>query len=217
MYSGLLPKGLTEAELSSDPEEENADGKKELTEDLSRSVSNSAPRGDADNDSCSLPGISAEMWLKFQDLRKKKSEIKGVKILEKRSRRHRRGRRCEEAAETRSQDDCEKHWNDLKQYFNVNDRFLPPACSRPPPQSGLEKSMEKAIAEGDVAKAEEMSDRLATREMAVRVSQAASCRDFVQQKEEEEAVRAAQKRKKQLSWGFEAKQRWETKSNMGFM
>lgn len=32
-------------------------------------------------------------------------------------------------------------------------------------QSGLEKSIERAIAEGDVAKAEEMSDRLATREV----------------------------------------------------
>uniref|UniRef100_A0A3Q3A156 Family with sequence similarity 204 member A n=1 Tax=Kryptolebias marmoratus TaxID=37003 RepID=A0A3Q3A156_KRYMA len=160
MYSGLLPKGLTEAELSSDPEEENADGKKELTEDLSRSVSNSAPRGDADNDSCSLPGISAEMWLVCPDAQL--ASVR-VKILEKRSRRHRRGKSSD--TNTRSQDDCEKHWNDLKQYFNVNDRFLPPACSRPPPQSGLEKSMEKAIAEGDVAKAEEMSDRLATREV----------------------------------------------------
>lgn len=32
-------------------------------------------------------------------------------------------------------------------------------------QSGLEKSIERAIAEGDIAKAEEMSDRLATREV----------------------------------------------------
>lgn len=38
--------------------------------------------------------------------------------------------------------------------------FFPPL-----PQSGLEKSIEKAIAEGDIAKAEEMSDRLATREV----------------------------------------------------
>lgn len=32
-------------------------------------------------------------------------------------------------------------------------------------QSGLERSMEEAVAEGDVAKAEEMSDRLAAREV----------------------------------------------------
>ncbi|KAG7279826.1 hypothetical protein CRUP_013736, partial [Coryphaenoides rupestris] len=58
----------------------------------------------------------------------------------------------------------EKQWDGLKQYFGVNDRFQPPASSNPPPQSGLEKSMESAIAEGDIGRAEEMSDRLATRE-----------------------------------------------------
>uniref|UniRef100_A0A673B8V2 Family with sequence similarity 204 member A n=1 Tax=Sphaeramia orbicularis TaxID=375764 RepID=A0A673B8V2_9TELE len=97
----------------------------------------------------------------------------------------------------------EKHWDGLKQYFGVNDRFHPPACSKPAPKSGLEKSIERAIAEGDIAKAEEMSDRLATRELAVKIAQAADCRDFA---------------KKQIAWGtFEAKKRWETKSNMGYM
>ncbi|XP_037540637.1 protein FAM204A [Nematolebias whitei] len=213
MYSGLLPRGLTEHDLSSDPEDESVD-KKELTEGLSGSVSKSG----ADDDSRSLPGISTESWQKFQELRKKKDEMEAVKVHDKRKRKRRRGRRSEEPAETRSsQDASEEHWKELKQYFHVNDRFLPPACSRPPAQSGLERSMEKAVAEGDVAKAEEMSDRLAARELAVKVSQAVGCRDFVHQKEEEEAVRAAQKKRKQMSWGFEAKQRWETKSNMGFM
>lgn len=43
---------------------------------------------------------------------------------------------------------------------NKNLDFLPHHL-----QSGLEKSIERAIAEGDVTKAEEMSDRLATREV----------------------------------------------------
>lgn len=29
------------------------------------------------------------------------------------------------------QKDQEKHWNELKQYFGVNDRFQAPACSNP--------------------------------------------------------------------------------------
>ncbi|XP_054605886.1 protein FAM204A isoform X2 [Nothobranchius furzeri] len=114
-------------------------------------------------------------------------------------------------------DDPDERWDELKQYFGVNDRFLPPASSTPPLKSGLEKSIEQAIAEGDIAHAEEMSDRLATREMAVKIAQAADCRDFVQQKQEEEAKRTALKRRKQLAWGFEMKKRWETKSNMGYM
>lgn len=57
MYSGLLPKGLTEDDLSSDPEDESTDEKKEPAEGLSS-------HGGADGDSrtCSLPGISTESW-----------------------------------------------------------------------------------------------------------------------------------------------------------
>ncbi|XP_038139990.1 protein FAM204A [Cyprinodon tularosa] len=222
MYSGRLPRDLTEEDLSS--EEEEGDESENVEDNLSAGdVRASVADGEAsqtgnDSQTDSLPGISREMLEKFQELRKKKHEIKTIKIHEKRKRRRRKGRKCEEPAEDRErQDDREKHWKELKQYFGVNDRFQPPACSKPPPKSGLEKSMEEAIAEGDIAKAEEMSDRLATREMAVQIAQAADCRDFVQSKQEEEALRAAKKRKKQIAWGFEAKQRWETKSNMGFM
>ncbi|KAM4599828.1 protein FAM204A [Fundulus diaphanus] len=228
MYSGLLPRDLTEDDLSPDEEEQHAEEKPSaghvsgvaenrgsLDDGESSQTGNEAGY---DSQTGCMPGTSREMWQKFQELRKKKDEIKKVKIHEKRKRRRRKGRKCEEPAENKEQQgEREQHWKELKQYFGVNDRFQPPACSKPPPKSGLEKSIEEAIAEGDVAKAEEMSDRLATREMAVQIAQAADCRDFVQSKQEEEAVRAAKKRKKQTAWGFEAKQRWETKSNMGFM
>ncbi|XP_023281507.1 protein FAM204A isoform X2 [Seriola lalandi dorsalis] len=236
MYSGLLPKGLTEDDLSPGDEEDEPedDVEEKRTEDekfestagvkLSSVVEahSTHTAGDADNDSptCSMPGISQEMWQKFQDLRKKNEEMKTMKIPRRRKRRRHKtaGTESEEPTETRKcQEERENHWDELKQYFGVNDRFDPPACSKPPPKSGLEKSIERAVAEGDIAKAEEMSDRLATREVAVKIAQAADCRDFVQRKQEEEALRAEQKRKKQIVWGFEAKKRWETKSNMGFM
>ncbi|XP_076598387.1 protein FAM204A isoform X2 [Chaetodon auriga] len=243
MYSGLLPKGLTEDDLSTDDEEDEQEDDDERRREAEKCESsgeklNSAGENtgtvveaqpthaanDADSDSpnCSMPGISQEMWQKFQDLRKRNDEMKIMKVPRKRKRRrHKKGTESEEAAETRERQEerekREKHWDELKQYFGVNDRFHPPACSKPPPKSGLEKSIERAIAEGDIAKAEEMSDRLATRELAVNIAGAADCRDFVQRKQEEEALRAAQKRKKAIAWGFEAKKRWETKSNMGFM
>ncbi|XP_070697298.1 protein FAM204A isoform X2 [Pempheris klunzingeri] len=225
MYSGLLPDGLTEDDLSPDDEGESEGEKcessaRENTGSVEEAQTIQAA-GDADSDlpTCSLPGISQEMWQKFQDLRKKNEEMKMTKVPRRRKRRrHKKGTESEEPTETREhQEEREKHWDELKQYFGVNDRFHPPACSKPPPKSGLEKSIERAIAEGDIAKAEEMSDRLATRELAVNIAQAADCRDFVRRKQEEEALRAAQKRKKEIAWGFEAKRRWETKSNMGFM
>uniref|UniRef100_A0A3P8UDK8 Family with sequence similarity 204 member A n=1 Tax=Amphiprion percula TaxID=161767 RepID=A0A3P8UDK8_AMPPE len=237
MYSGLLPKGVTEDDLSPDEEaeqkdvEERREGEKGSAENLSSAAENTSSvvetqpthtASDADSESptCSMPGISQEMWQKFQDLRKQKDEVKMMKAPGRRKRRrHKKGTESEEPTETsrECQEEQEKPWNELQQYFGVNDRFHPPACSKPPPKSGLEKSIERAIAEGDIAKAEEMSDRLATREIAVKIAQAADCRDFVQRKQEEEALRAAQKRKKQIAWGFEAKKRWETKSNMGYM
>ncbi|XP_041866434.1 protein FAM204A [Melanotaenia boesemani] len=234
MYSGLLPKGITEDELSPDEEEEdeqkddndhkdNEKGPAEIFSCAARNpgsvVEAQSSNTASDCSTSSMPGISQEMLQKFEELRKKKDEIKAMKIPEKRKRRRcKKGAGIEKPTETREhQEEREKHWDELKQYFGVNDRFHPPACSKPPPKSGLEKSIERAIAEGDIAKAEEMSDRLATREMAVKIAQAADCRDFVQHKQEEEALRAAQKRKRQIAWGFEAKKRWETKSNMGFM
>ncbi|XP_073338215.1 protein FAM204A isoform X1 [Pagrus major] len=242
MYSGLLPKGLTEDDLSPDDEEdEQEDDVEEKRREgdkcegsavkLSSAGENTgsvvearsthdASDSDSNSPTCSMPGISQEMWQKFQDLQKKNEEMKMMKVPRQRKRRrHKKGTGSEEPTEKsrERQEEREKHWDELKQYFGVNDRFHPPACSNPPPKSGLEKSIEKAIAEGDIAKAEEMSDRLATRELAVNIAQAADCRDFVQRKQEEEALRAAQKRKKEIAWGFEAKKRWETKSNMGFM
>ncbi|XP_053189022.1 protein FAM204A isoform X3 [Scomber japonicus] len=233
MYSGLLPKGLTEEDLSPDDEEQTEGENCESSAEKRSSVggntgcmveeqsSHTVTDADCESATCSLPGISQEMWQKFQDLRKKKEEMKPTEVPRRRRRRRKHkkaGPDSEEPAETRElQEEQEKPWDGLKQYFGVNDRFHPPACSKPPPKSGLEKSIEGAIAEGDIAKAEEMSDRLATRELAVKIAQAADCRDFVQRKQEEEALRAAQKRKRQIPWGFEAKKRWETKSNMGFM
>ncbi|KAL0964243.1 hypothetical protein UPYG_G00321250 [Umbra pygmaea] len=243
MYSGLLPKGLSDAEISSDDEGDQSVVSNQEIESTSCHTVALSP-GPKDNcqkrvntiSYCShpvkqndmsldcLPGISEEKWQKFKELQRKKEQSKSMK-LPKRTR-HRRphhkkddtlGTKNMESNERVHQAEHEKPWDGLTKYFGINDRFQPPACSKPAPKSGLEKSIENAIAEGDFGKAEEMSDRLASRELAVKIAQATDCRDFVQSKQEAEASRAAQKRKKQIAWGFEAKQRWETKSNMGYM
>ncbi|XP_072292849.1 protein FAM204A [Eucyclogobius newberryi] len=233
MYSGLLPEGLTEEELSPDEEEEE-EPRKLISKEQSKAASaasasvsssvDSVSACDASSDAqSSLPGISQEMWQKFKVLQKKKEEAKIIEVP--RRRRKRRKKKGTVSKRDQPEDDRaeqkkkerERHWDELKQYFGSNDRFQPPSCFKPPPKSGLEKSIERAIAEGDVAKAEEMSDSLATRELAVQIAQAADCRDYAKRKQEEDDLRASQKRKREIAWGFEAKQRWETKSNMGFM
>ncbi|XP_068183520.1 protein FAM204A isoform X2 [Antennarius striatus] len=243
MYRGLLPRGLTEDDLSSDEDngqgedvedkgmERVGDERENFSESLTSAEGNTtsvveaeeihaARDADSDSPTCSIAGVSQEMWQKFQDQRQKLEEMKTMKVPQKRKRKRREHKKeadLEESAETGEyQEAREKHWDELKQYFGVNDRFHPPAYSNPSQKSGLEKSIERAIAEGDIAKAEEMSNRLATRELAVNIAKATECRDFVRHKQEEEALRAMQKKKK-VAWGFEAKKRWETKSNMGFI
>ncbi|KAG9274871.1 protein FAM204A [Astyanax mexicanus] len=240
MYSGLLPKGLSEADVSSSGEEEEdsrlkapSPGAEPDLRPPSPPASNLSYRAEAGSgcasgqtgpstDGC-LPGVPPQLWQKFKDLQREKEDQKLDQPHRKRRRktRHQKDRTQEKDGDTEQKRECEeergKHWEELTQYFGTNERFQPPACSRPPLKSGLEKSMESAIAEGDYAKAEELSDRLATRELAVKIAEAADCRDFAHKRRQEEASRNARKKRKQLAWGFEAKKRWETKSNMGFM
>uniref|UniRef100_A0A671RRR6 Family with sequence similarity 204 member A n=1 Tax=Sinocyclocheilus anshuiensis TaxID=1608454 RepID=A0A671RRR6_9TELE len=211
MHSGHLPPGLSEADLSS--EDDDADeGETTDTESHSACVQvecNNTKTGlhnNAFGDDC-LPGVSLGKWQLQQakvDQRTKEPQTK-----RKRKRRHKKGNYNKEPEEKR-----EEHWKELTQYFGINDRLKPPPCSRPPCMVTMISS---AIAEGDYGKAEELSDRLATRELAVKIAQAADCHDFARTKQEAEASQAARKRRKQIAWGFEAKKRWETKSNMGFM
>ncbi|CAH2323243.1 Hypothetical predicted protein [Pelobates cultripes] len=105
----------------------------------------------------------------------------------------------------------------LQPYFEASDRFEPPVCIKIIKKSRLEDAMDQAVKGGDIETAEELSDRLATREMAVKVTKAVSSYKYLQTKEKEEASQGSRQKKKNLGWGFEAKKRWETKSNMGYM
>ncbi|KAK7148723.1 hypothetical protein R3I93_012915 [Phoxinus phoxinus] len=243
MYSGLLPPGLTEADLSSDDDDNEDDEGVTLEnrqvqtdehlslqpgtephpiclQDECNTTKTDLHNYDASGDEC-LPGVSLDNWQRFKDLQRAKEvqRMKQPQTKRQRKRRHKKGgtQNCDTEQKREPEEKREEQWKELTQYFGINDRLKPPPCSRPPLMSGLEKSIESAIAEGDYGKAEELSDSLATRELAVKIAEAADCRDFASTKQEAEASRAAQKRRKQIAWGFEAKKRWETKSNMGFM
>ncbi|XP_063261293.1 protein FAM204A isoform X2 [Prinia subflava] len=235
MWSGLLPPGLNESDvdLSSDDGDESPDSclKQDAKEDAERfqgteqeinaSSEPAVPVTDEEGECQTCPpGVSVNIWNKFMELQKKHREMKMQAKEENRCRKRKRRRKAkqrktDEVPESQQLENEEK-WKELTQYFGINDRFELPVDSRAPQKSGLELSIEKCVAEGDIAKAEELSDRLATRELGVKIAKAAACRNFVKAKQEAEAAQEAQKKKK-LAWGFEAKKRWETKSNMGYM
>ncbi|XP_029655951.1 protein FAM204A [Octopus sinensis] len=109
--------------------------------------------------------------------------------------------------------DCEHEWKDLKQYLDVNSHLQYNPVSTSAPKSGLEKQINEAIAKGDFETAETLSDRLAKREFAVKITGSFEAREYLKRKKDEEMTVKAKKKKK-LHWGFEHKQRWEMKGNM---
>ncbi|NWT91746.1 F204A protein, partial [Urocynchramus pylzowi] len=186
MWSGLLPPGLNESDvdLSSDDGDESPDScsKQDAKEDTEgvqgtgqESHASSEPlvavTDEANEPQTCPPGVSVNIWNKFVELQKKHREMKMQVQEENRCRkRKRRGkakqRKTDEVAKSSEQLENEDKWKELTQYFGINDRFESPVDSRAPQKSGLELSIEKCVAEGDIAKAEELSDRLATREVS---------------------------------------------------
>lgn len=184
-------------------------------------------------------GVSLQLWKKFQELKERRNAINKFSF-KKRARRKRKiagaesltnvGGNSEDPSiksqESKQEQESEAessqlamreaHWNELRQYFGADDRFKSPACSTLLSKTNLEKNLDKAIATGDIDEAERLSDNLAVRKLSVQIAKAVDCRDFAKAKQEAEASQQAPK-KKQLPWGFEAKKRWETKSNMGYM
>ncbi|XP_008825546.1 protein FAM204A isoform X1 [Nannospalax galili] len=233
MWSGLLPPGLNESdvELSSEDEatvgnselklqgdeEAGTSSKPEIT-DFPADGPNTETEADTNAYEKCPSGIPLNMWNKFQELHKKHSEQKNStsRFRQRKRKRSKKGKLKNEKEPHSEQSSSEAQWKELTQYFGANDRFEPPVKQKKVEKSGLEKRIDQAVDEWDVEKAEELSSQLATRELGVKIAKAIACHKFVKAKKEAENSQAARKKKK-LAWGFEAKKRWETKSNMGYM
>ncbi|XP_046306356.2 protein FAM204A isoform X2 [Marmota monax] len=233
MWSGLLPPGLNESDVESNSEDEATLEKSELdlqenkedgtnrdTEISSFSADGPKTETEANIDAYEEcpSGIPLNLWNKFQELHKKHSEqkISTSRFRGKKRKRSRKDKLKNEKESHSEQPLNETQWKELTQYFGANDRFEPPVKKKKVEKSGLEKRIDQAVEEWDVEKAEELSNQLATRELGVKIAKAIACHKFVKAKKEAENSQAARKKKK-LAWGFEAKKRWETKSNMGYM
>lgn len=233
MWSGLLPPGLNESDVESDSGDEATSAATSQEGDADGTAGNpdisavpaeqpeTEPETIVDAYEACPAGVSLNMWTKFQELHKKHSEQKVStsrfrKKKRKRSRKDKLKNGNESHGEPSEQSSNEAQWKELTQYFGVNDRFEPPVKKKKVEKSGLEKRIDQAVEEWDIEKAEELSNQLAVRELGVKVAKAIACRKYVKAKKEAENSQAARKKKK-LAWGFEAKKRWETKSNMGYM
>ncbi|XP_026968518.1 protein FAM204A isoform X3 [Sagmatias obliquidens] len=216
MWSGLLPPGLNESdvELNSDDEATVESSELNLEEGKEDGTITNTEVSDIPTDG---PKTEAEAN-KFQELHTKHSEqkISTSRSRKKKRKRSRKGKLKNEEESQSEQSSSETQLKELTQYFGVNDRFDPPVKRKKIEKSGLEKSIDQAVEEWNIEKAEELSNQLATRELGVKIAKAIACHNFVKAKKDAENSQVARKKKK-LAWGFEAKKRWETKSNMGYM
>ncbi|XP_035232592.1 protein FAM204A-like [Stegodyphus dumicola] len=73
--------------------------------------------------------------------------------------------------------------------------------------------IEDAIKEGDFEKAELLSDTLANREFAVKISKAFAAKRHLDNVQEQRAIEK-ERRLKKIRWTFDAKERWQMKGNM---
>uniref|UniRef100_A0A8C2RBR4 Family with sequence similarity 204 member A n=1 Tax=Capra hircus TaxID=9925 RepID=A0A8C2RBR4_CAPHI len=219
MWSGLLPPGLNESdvELNSDDDttlessehnlqegEEDGTFKKTEIVDIPTDGPNTEAEANINAYEECPSGIPLNMWnVGFLSYSKKKKRrlTTFLNTIHK---------------EFHEQSSSETQWKELTQYFGVNERFDPPVKRKKVEKSGLEKRIDQAVEEWNIEKAEELSNQLATRELGVKIAKAIACHNFVKAKKEAENSQVARKKKK-LAWGFEAKKRWETKSNMGYM
>lgn len=80
-------------------------------------------------------------------------------------------------------------------------------------KSELELRLQKHLDAKQFEQANEVSDRLARGQLAVRIADAAQHRDATERKRREQEEKANRKRQR-LSWRFDSKQRWERKGNM---
>uniref|UniRef100_T1JH59 Uncharacterized protein n=1 Tax=Strigamia maritima TaxID=126957 RepID=T1JH59_STRMM len=110
--------------------------------------------------------------------------------------------------------DAEAEWGQVKKYINVNKHLVGPVdhgwCG---PKTDLERKIDDAIEKGNLEEAEKLSDQLTSRNFAVKVNEAFQAKKYDEKRKVEKEEEIA-KRQKTLNWGFEAKQRWEMKSNL---
>ncbi|CAG8521439.1 13085_t:CDS:2 [Ambispora gerdemannii] len=101
----------------------------------------------------------------------------------------------------------------IAHYIGMNSQLKGVDHGRLNPKGTLEKQLDQAIKEGNLGLATKLSDEIAEQDHKKTVKEAIERKEFAEAKQREEKARANRKKPK-LKWGFETKQRWETKSNM---
>ncbi|XP_056004805.1 protein FAM204A-like [Ostrea edulis] len=124
-----------------------------------------------------------------------------------------RKRKHPESQKKQSDEPGSSEWKNIKGFLNVNDHLTGTDPGKYGPKCSLEQKIDDSINKGEFEKAEKLSDYMSTRQFGKKIADAIDAKKFNQQLQEKKES-SREKKKKKLPWGFEHKQRWETKSAM---
>nr|CAG8439971.1 9415_t:CDS:2 [Entrophospora candida]CAG8443903.1 13421_t:CDS:2 [Entrophospora candida] len=181
------------------------------------------------------PKIKLDKWDRLQELKRRREEIKqyGDSSDEKRNKKPREGDRLQDEKLLKKNSNVDKSKpivsispaedfkplkpsplpKSLHKYVHLNSHLKGVDHGRLNAKGPLEHELDKAVENGDLVLATKISDQIAQKNYETIVSEAIERKEYNEAKEREEAFKA-KKKKPKLRWGFETKQRWETKSNM---
>ncbi|XP_046850448.1 protein FAM204A-like [Xenia sp. Carnegie-2017] len=157
-----------------------------------------------------------ENLMKFEQLKARNQAISCKPLSEKTVR-----KRCREKSvdgeslglKTPMREILQNNANGWKEICANIDANVHHCISKDQPKSQLEEKLDKAISRGNFTEAEKLSDQMSQEELAVKITEAISTRDY--QKANNSNIKwNKSKRKKKLLWGFQQKERWESKGNM---
>ncbi|XP_028391485.1 protein FAM204A-like [Dendronephthya gigantea] len=209
MYSQVAPP-----ESISFTEDEERDVRENLCEQGKESLTDKHLKEKPSN-------VAAEKWLKFQKLKERRQEM--CKALPEKTRRKRPRKTINDDDACSSQTvkkstreilkDNREPWSELSSNIDANIHLNQDSTSKQKSKSKLEERLDEALMEGNFSEAEKLSDEISEQELSVKIADAIEVREYKKQKELEEKLKKSKKKKK-LLWGFEQKEKWESKGNM---
>ncbi len=123
-------------------------------------------------------------------------------LKEKRLKLARRYEKRREKRPNTTQNMIESNLQQIQSVTNVDEPNLPPVKC-------LKKQLDQELAEANIEKAERISDDIYAKNTQLEVLKRKEIVEF-----EKELETKKKKKKRLINWRFEAKQRWESKSNM---
>ncbi|KAG4099515.1 hypothetical protein H8356DRAFT_1665678 [Neocallimastix lanati (nom. inval.)] len=156
----------------------------------------------------------------FEQLKKKKLEIdkklekkEQLRIKKKEKKKKEKQKKLILKYETAKKDEeIQSQINNIIPYIEPNKQLKDVDQGRFAEKSPMELKIEKVIKEGNFELAEKLNEELILQQKEKMLNDAIDCKNFVENKNLEKERK--KKKRKRLVWGFDSKQRWETKGNM---